>query len=581
MKVVRAIKNSIKFSIESFSLEDFDNDEFFIADVAFLSTRQNSYKLDISEEVLRNCAGSLLGKWIVVHMNPYAMDAGDHDPKEQIVGNFPINQSITFSEQDGYLVASAVAVISKVYASDFYEIFSEQDDMRKVSVEMLLDSTPNVDGGETVERFNITGVTVLGKKVKPSCSDAQMNVVRFSVDKATEFYESIPKKTKFDEFEEFVNKRRNAMDNKTYKVNKTELKTSPWGDVDKTTMRNKIMDADNKGTLVHDVYATVEDGWEDAPSEKLKYPIMQLVGDTFYYNRYGLKSALGYAKAEQDSSVVDKVEKLYKKFKIEEEDESQMSEKKKFEIEGREAWGDIIKAVEKHEGEGVYVDSVEKDHLIFTKDKVRYWVDADVEVGKDDKSVSAKIKWDTVKKDADQKMSEGETIMSDDEAEMSDVEKELCGMSDDDIETMSCDLKGKMSSDANVDPGAYSKMLAIEAEKNKRLNAKLAEKENIIMENETELSDLKKFKCDIEDKAKCSEVDATMAEVKEMFSDEEFEALKEEGMKCECSNLDGWKNKVKASVYDKGGVKCSEGKETLWSMSASEEILNKQSGLWN
>jgi len=581
MKVVRVIKNSIKFSIESFSLEDFDNDEFFIADVAFLSTRQNSHKLDISEEVLRNCADSLLGKWIVVHMNPYAMDAGDHDPKEQIVGNFPINQSITFSEQDGYLVASAVAVISKVYASDFYEIFSEQDDMRKVSVEMLLDSTPNADGGETVERFNITGVTVLGKKVKPSCSDAQMNVVRFSVDKATEFYESIPKKTKFDEFEEFVNKRRNAMDNKTYKVNKTELKTTPWGDVDKTTMRNKIMDADNKGTLVHDVYATVEDGWEDAPSEKLKYPIMQLVGDTFYYNRCGLKSALGYAKAEQDSSVVDKVEKLYKKFKIEEEDESQMSEKKKFEIEGREAWGDIIKAVEKHEGEGVYVDSIEKDHIIFTKDKVRYRVDADVEVGKDDKSVSAKIKWDTVKKDADQKMSEGETNMSDDEAEMSDVEKELCGMSDDDLETMSCNLKGKMSSDANVDPEAYSKMLAIEAEKNKRLNAKLAEKENIIMENETELSDLKKFKRDIEDKAKCSEVDAFMAEVKEMFSDEEFEALKEEGMKCECSNLDGWKNKVKASVYDKGGVKCSKGKETLWSMSASEEILNKPSGLWN
>lgn len=40
----------------------------------------------------------------------------------------------------------------------------------------------------------------------------------------------------------------------------------------------------------------VEDGWEDAPSEHLKYPVMELKGDTFVYNRDGLSSALGYAK---------------------------------------------------------------------------------------------------------------------------------------------------------------------------------------------------------------------------------------------------------------------------------------------
>lgn len=39
----------------------------------------------------------------------------------------------------------------------------------------------------------------------------------------------------------------------------------------------------------------------------------------------------------------------------------------KFEIEGREAWGEIIKKVQSHEGQGVYVDSVEKDHIILPK----------------------------------------------------------------------------------------------------------------------------------------------------------------------------------------------------------------------
>jgi hypothetical protein len=67
---------------------------------------------------------------------------------------------------------------------------------------------------------------------------------------------------------------------------------------------------------VHDVYALVEDGWEESPSEHLKYPIMELSGDTFYYNRYGLASALAYAKQENETEVVSKVMKLYKKFKL-------------------------------------------------------------------------------------------------------------------------------------------------------------------------------------------------------------------------------------------------------------------------
>ena len=91
------------------------------------------------------------------------------------------------------------------------------------------------------------------------------------------------------------------------------------------------MKAINKATLVKAVYALVEDGWEEAPSEHLKYPIMQLVGDTFYYNRGALASALAYAKKENEQEVINKVEKLYKKFKLDNEggDDEVMSEKKK------------------------------------------------------------------------------------------------------------------------------------------------------------------------------------------------------------------------------------------------------------
>lgn len=110
---------------------------------------------------------------------------------------------------------------------------------------------------------------------------------------------------------------------KAIKVNKSseKMSDSSWGDVDKTTLRNKVLSAKNYKTLVKDVYLLVEQGWEESPSSKLKYPVMEIVGDTAVYNRGGLASALGYAKAEGDTKVVDRVESIYKKLGLDKEKE--------------------------------------------------------------------------------------------------------------------------------------------------------------------------------------------------------------------------------------------------------------------
>ncbi|HAU85792.1 MAG TPA: hypothetical protein DCW90_09900, partial [Lachnospiraceae bacterium] len=83
---------------------------------------------------------------------------------------------------------------------------------------------------------------------------------------------------------------------------------------------------------------------------------------------------------------------------------------KNFAIEGREAWGKIIEKIQAHEGKDVYVDSIEKDHIIYTKDDVRYRVDAEIKVGEDDDTIDAEIDWNTVRKDEDQKMSADEKL---------------------------------------------------------------------------------------------------------------------------------------------------------------------------
>ena len=348
---------------------------------------------------------------------------------------------------------------------------------------------------------------------------------------------------------------------KTYKIDKSKdaISETPWGDVDKIELRNKIMDAKNRATLVKAVYMLVEDGWEEAPSEKLKYPVMEIKGDSVVYNRDGLASALGYAKKENETEVIKKVEAIYKKLGLGKEDDAKMAENvTNFEIEGRKAWAEVIKKVQDHEGDGAYVDSIEDNHIIYTKDDVRYRVEADVKVDKDDKSVDADIKWDTVKKDADQKMAESEA-----ECECKDKMSD-CGCEDDGHE------------DGHEDEDFAAKCAEMEK--------KIEERDNIIMENEKkmkemeeELSDLREFKKTCMEKDKACAVESVMNEVKDFMNDEQFKALREEGMACEFAQIDAWSNKVKALGFEAGKKSISGKKSDVLSFAAPVNTTKKKS----
>lgn len=99
------------------------------------------------------------------------------------------------------------------------------------------------------------------------------------------------------------------------------MSDTEWGKINKTTLRKEILDAKNYKELVDAAYLVVEDGWEDAPSQKLKYPVMEIKDGKLVYNRYGLASALTYAKANNEEDVVGKIEDLYKKLGIDSDKE--------------------------------------------------------------------------------------------------------------------------------------------------------------------------------------------------------------------------------------------------------------------
>ena len=312
--------------VQKIDFDSYSDDEFAIAKMGFLSTRPNAHNLIIDEDVLRESASSALNKWVVADM--FMGEPTTHTKNEHIVGRIPRSQSVEFVyDDDGYLRAYVDTVISKIYAKDFCKAF-EQDKNRAVSVEMKIFTDGEDDN--VVQRFNIMGVTVLGKSIKPSCPESDIEFVRFSEEDADKFFEK--QSDSLSQLKNFVEERKQSMaEKKTYKIDKSKeaMSTADWGNYDKTAMRDKIMDAKNRDTLVKSVYLLVEDGWKDAPSEHLKYPVMMLEGDKFIYNRNALSAAFAYAKQNDETEVVNKIKAIYKKLDL--DDDSERKEEAKME----------------------------------------------------------------------------------------------------------------------------------------------------------------------------------------------------------------------------------------------------------
>lgn len=559
--------------------------EFAIMQLEFLSDGYNSHHLPITTEVLKRDAKSILGKFIVAKYDKYAADVKGHETDEIIVGYIPNNAEITFKESKNGLFACVDGLISKLYSNDVYKLYQEHNH-RAVSTEMVTfwkDDNPDTN---VIEGINILAVTLLGLNYDPSCTLASSKIVRFSLEDANNFYEYKLQ----NNLKDFAERRKAKMAGKTYKVDTSELKETPWGQVDKVELRNKIMGASNRNRLVKDVYAEVLPGWEDAPNSKLKYPLMELVGDTFYYNRYALSTALAYARQEDETKVVAKIQKLYKEFELNDDKKEGEDKKmgvKKLEIEGRKAWGDVIKKVQAHEGDGAYVDSVEKDHIIYTIDDVRYRVDAKVEVGEDDKKVKATIKWTTKKKDADQKMSahkfddECDEDMDEDEEYIEEDKKAGVTIGKDEARMRKLKKRyPKLSSDANVDPAALADMLEKEAMRNQQLVDEMDARENIIMEQEAELKELRRFREDTLDSKKQSEVNTTLAEIQGLVDEDLYKELQEEGLTCNYDSLDAWKNKARALAFEVTKGTASR-PNSLWRMGMDINTRPKSKGLWD
>lgn len=567
-----------KFAVDSIELkkinpDDFPEAEFAIMRLGFLSTKTNRHNLDISESVLREYANTALGKWLVADMTN-VLDAGGHTDRQQIVGIIDKNQDIEFvvDEEDGTVKACADVVVSKVYAKDFIKMFEDDTDKRAVSVEMTV-TTPE-DEPNKVESFNIVGVTVLGRLINPSCPDADVTVVRFSAEKAEAFYQSHGgtdtlgelKRLSFAATDPSIKKK--YVSKKTYKVDKSAeaMSDSDWGDVDKAKLRDKVVNASNASDLVKSVYMLVEDGWKDAPSEHLKYPVMEFKGNTLVYNRNGLSSALGYARKENETSVVNKILKIYKTLKLNDngkEDDVKMAKSKEIAFAAvniGNMWSSIYDLLHTKYPDGDYgsvyriVDIYEEDNKKFAiikhKDEEALYR-LDFSLTEDGLTLSdeiVKCEVEIVETDKVKKFAEPEGV------EKYRIFEKPCDGDDDD-------------DDDDEHEGHKKTYEELEAEC-AALAQQVTDRDNIIMGKDAELENLRKFKADIEEKQKMLCVTTTMQAVEKYMDKDTAEKARSEGMTCTFSEIDAWSNRVKASVTDKVLSESKQPDTTFTKMSA-------------
>ena len=200
------MKKDVKFQLEDAVeypewCDNYPEHKFTVFKCCFLSTKPNAHKLDISDDVLRRDAQSILGNMLVAKIQNG--DATTHLPSEIQYGYFPREQEIEFVEEDGITKAYAYAVVSKHYSKELNNIF-EFDNLRNSSVEMTVTTDKDEDEGKVVA-LDIFGLTVLGKAINGSCPDADIKMVRFSVEDADAYF---AKSDSLSNLQQFVEERK-------------------------------------------------------------------------------------------------------------------------------------------------------------------------------------------------------------------------------------------------------------------------------------------------------------------------------------------------------------------------------------
>ncbi len=520
------MEKELKFAVDEIrhiNREDYDDADYMIAKIKFLSTRPNSHEIDISEDVLKEFSNTVLGKWVTAEV--LLGDCTTHTGKQVICGIVPKEQDVEFIEaDDGYIDAYVDCIISKRYAKQYCNVFSEDDDVRAVSIEASFE----MEDEHIAKSFDIKTITTLGKRVKPSVPGADITITRFSEQDAEEYYR-MSHQDSLSNLRKFAEERKAYMANEKYvdhpiNTSKDAVYDGEW-DGDKAK-KNLVKEKDYK-SLAPKVCLKLEDGWEDREITKLGYPVMGLYDGEWRYSSKAIASAQAYAEQNDETEVLNKIKKIKKSLGLEDSSDGK-EEKMAKEIEFAavdigDMWGRLWSEIDegRHWEYGI-VGVFEEDNKKFAvlRDREGKLYRLDFSLTEDGLTVAdevIEVKQEFTETDNMKKFAEPENVADYRFAEDDGKEK-------------------KMSED---------EMMAKIAE----LEKDIEERDHIIMDKDAELAGLREYKATMMAKENAAMVDCIMEDVKPYVTEAQFSEFKAEGLSCDAESIDAWANKVKAMCF--------------------------------
>lgn len=302
------------------------------------ANRNNSY---ISKETVEKMLPTLYNIPIVGEFKKNKNDFGDHGGKVELDenGNLEyVNTTVPYgvvpesSEIDWEDVVEEDGTIHQYLTCTGYLWTGRYKELQQVVTNgkgqsMELDDVIGSfqkDNYFHIESGVFSALTILGDDVEPCFESARIEVYQLDKERFKQEFTQMIEELKFSlkegmKMEEFIKKEDIGTGDKIEIDLSKEAADfdTPWGDVDKTKLMNDILKASNYKELVKATYLMVLDGWEDAPSENLKYPVCMIKNNKLVLSAKGCEAALSYLEKNTDDPHYDeaksKLKKYYKK----------------------------------------------------------------------------------------------------------------------------------------------------------------------------------------------------------------------------------------------------------------------------
>lgn len=506
--------------IKSFSVNDIqlykddENVDFAIAEIYALADHSNSHKNPISTEVLKEYADTFLGKFVVAKYDKWTKDVTTHVPDEVVIGYIDPRQKVRFKtkvvngEEKTFVVV--YATLSKLYATDIVEMF-RKDNNRSVSCEFSCQTmyeedengvplaefgTPMYGEENPILAYSIHGITVLGLKVNPSVAGAEMQIKKFA------------------EEAQLV----------SHPMHKDEYVDVDW---DGEKAKHDAIKEKDFDTMAKSIFLKLDSDYKDRKVGSLHYPVMGLYSGVWKYNKNGLSSARAYGE-QHDKDVAEKAIRIQKKLGLYEEPsnkEDKMQDEKKFESEQ----DDIIMSEDEKEMSAKTLGCKGEESMAEEVEEVK------VEETEEQKELS---------EDVEMSAKEDEETRHEDEEDERDVEEEVDDKEDEDEKEFSLDLYLSATTEEmfseEEDKALAEKVCSMSAD----------EILNTVLTLSKEVTTLKEFKQNADNKEKEMKLSAIMESVRSDLDEKKFAELEQEGKGLSLDELGGFENKVKAFAYE-------------------------------